>query len=46
VPINWPQAFAAVAAAFHWQPSELYAMEVWELRMWLDEAAKIGKRDG
>lgn len=40
MPTDWDACIADLAIAFHFQPSELWAMEVDEMTFWLRQAEK------
>lgn len=44
MPESWKEALAAVAYAFHFPPSELWAMELEELEFWLERARWINEQ--
>lgn len=43
---GWEDAFGLIAYVFHFPPADLWAMDAdgWELKLWLDQAAKIAER--
>lgn len=45
VPRGWEQAVGAVAYVFHFPPGDIMAMEVEELRFWIDRAAEIKDKE-
>lgn len=46
MPRDWADAFAVLAHAFHFQPSELWMMDVEELEFWVDRLKWIKEQHG
>ncbi|MET0362947.1 MAG: GpE family phage tail protein [Sphingobium sp.] len=42
-PSNWRDLLGELAAVFHFQPSELWAMDWEELLMWRDQAERMAR---